>query len=93
MEFNWDDTKQRRVLNERGFGFNYASWVFSDPNRVVEADRRHDYKEERFRVYGMIEGRVYVLIYTMKGKTCRIITAWKANRREVRYYGKNQVQG
>ena len=93
MEFDWDDTKYRKVLNERGFDFNYASRVFSDPNRVVEADNSHDYKEDRFRIYGMIEGRVYILVYTMKGGTSHIITAWKANKREVRYYEENQIQG
>ncbi|MCY4185770.1 MAG: BrnT family toxin [Rhodobacteraceae bacterium] len=93
MEFDWNDKKYRKVLNERGFGFNYASRVFSDPNKVIEADKRFDYKEERFRVYDMIDGGVYCVVYTMKGNTFYIITTWKANRREVRYYEENQVQG
>ena len=85
MEFDWNDKKYHKVLNDRGFGFNYASRVFSDPNKVIGADKRFDYKEERFRVY--------CVVYTMKGNTCHIITVWKANRREVRYYEENQIQG
>lgn len=35
---------------------------------------------------GMIERRLYVLVYTPRNGTMRIISARKANQREIRYY-------
>ena len=35
---------------------------------------------------GMIERRLFVLIYTPRSDAMRIISARKANQREIRYY-------
>ena len=37
----------------------------------------------------MIDGRVYVVVYTMRGSAIRIISARKANRKEVADYEYN----
>ena len=54
-------------------------------------DRRWDYGEDRYRLLGWGEGRVFVVIHTMRRSTVRIISARKANRREVREYERNRV--
>ncbi len=89
MEFEWDEEKSERCFRERGFDFLYAARIFFDPHRVEEPDARYEYGEQRFRVYGCIEGRLFVVVYTPRGQTIRIISARKANRREVRKYGKD----
>ena len=38
-------------------------------------DRRWDYGEDRYRLLGAVEGRVFVVIYTTRGSTIRIISA------------------
>ncbi len=65
-----------RMLSERSF----------DANRIDGRDRRWDYGEDRYQLLGTIEGRVFVLIYTMRGSAMRIISARKANKKEVREY-------
>ena len=60
--------------------------AFLDPNRVVQADTRHSYGEERFQVMGRIEQRLFVIVYTPRRDAIRIISARKANQREVRDY-------
>ena len=45
-----------------------------------------DYGEDRYRLLGAIEGRVFVMIYTVRGSALRIISARKANRKEIREY-------
>ena len=35
---------------------------------------------------GCVDGRVYVLVYTPRGQSFRIISARKANQREVQLY-------
>ncbi len=73
----------------RGFDYAYAIRAFLDPTRIVGQDRRWDYGEDRYRLLGAIEGRVFVVIYAMRGGATRIISARKANRREVREYEQN----
>lgn len=86
MDFDWDDPKSDACLAERGFDFAYAAQVFLDPGRLIEIDGRFDYGEARYRVLGRIEGRVFVVVYTIRGELFRIISARKANRREIRHY-------
>lgn len=88
MEFEWDDAKSDACFVDRGFDFAYAH-AFLDDDRMVAEDRRWDYGEDRYRLLGAVEGRVFVVIYTMRGSTIRIISARKANRREVREYEQN----
>jgi len=60
--------------------------VFFDPDRMVQADTRYSYGEERYRVIGVIEQRLFVVVYTPRHDAMRIISARKANQREVTYY-------
>jgi hypothetical protein len=71
----------------RGFGFADILPAFLDPNRRVERDDRRDYGEERFRLYGHVEGRLFAIAYTRREAATRIISARKANARERDWYG------
>lgn len=86
MEFEWDEVKDARCRRERGFSFDFASEAFTDPNHLIEPDERIDYREIRLRLIGLIEDRVYVVIFTMRGQKTRIISARRANRREQNHY-------
>ena len=91
MDFEWDDAKNDACFTERGFDFAYVAHAFLDEDRIVSEDRRWDYGDDRYRLLGAVEGRVFVVIYTMRGSTIRIISARKAKRREVREYEQNTV--
>lgn len=87
VEFEWDDAKSDVCFVERGFDFAYAVQVFLDPDRLVEVDNRFDYGEPRYRVLGQIEGRLFLVVYTPRGDAFRMISARKANAKEVTRYG------
>ena len=89
MEFEWDDAKSDACLAQRGFDFAYIVRAFLDHDRVVGQDRRWNYGEDRYRLLGTIEGRVYIVIFTMRRAIIRIVSARKANAREVREYEQN----
>jgi uncharacterized DUF497 family protein len=55
MNFEWDEGKSERCFTERGFDFAYAVRAFFDLNRIVHADTRRNYGEERYQLMGMIE--------------------------------------
>jgi uncharacterized DUF497 family protein len=90
MEFEWDDNKSRRCLRDRGFDFAYAAKAFFDPNRRIREDNRYAYGEARYQLTGEIEQRLFVVVYTVRNGAFRIISARKANEREVRYHEYSQ---
>ncbi len=92
MEFEWDDAKNSVCFASRGFDFAHAVQAFLDPHRIVVPDSRRDYGEDRYRLLGKIDSRAYVVIYTKRGSVIRIISARKANRKEVENYEHNTHQ-
>ncbi len=92
VEFEWDEAKSSTCFEHRGFDFAYAIRTFLDPHRIVAQDRRRDYGEDRYRLLGMIDGRLYAVVYTMRSSAIRIISARKANRKEVADYEHNARQ-
>lgn len=86
MNFEWDEAKSEACFRERGFDFAYAAQAFFDPARIVHADTRRSYGEERYQLTGMIELRLFVVVYTPRHDAIRIISSRKANQREVRHY-------
>lgn len=86
MNFEWDEAKSEACFIQRGFDFAYAARAFFDPDRFVRADARHSYGEARYQLMGRIEGRLFVVVYTPRRNANRIISARKANQREVKDY-------
>ena len=89
MDFEWDLAKSNSCLVSRNFDFAYVMSVFEDPTLLVEHDQRWEYGEERFQALGAIDARVFVVIFTRRLRAIRIISARKANSREVKRYEKN----
>lgn len=80
--FEFDTAKSDEVFELRGFDLAYARRVF--PGYVLEReDTREDYGEPRFRVIGEVLQDILVVIYTPRGSTCRLITAWEAENWEL----------
>ncbi len=81
MEFEWDAEKERANIAKHRLDFQTAARVFLDPLLLeVEDDRGYD--ELRWNAIGMVNGRVLVVTYTMRGATYRIISARGATPRE-----------
>jgi uncharacterized DUF497 family protein len=86
VNFEWDQRKSEACLRERGFDFTYAAHAFADPWRRIRPDHRYTYGEDRFQLLGSIDGRVFALVFTRRGDAFRIISARRANQREVKRY-------
>jgi hypothetical protein len=80
-DFEWDKNKNRANVEKHGIDFGDAIFIFAaSPVEVV--DDRFEYGEERIIAVGEVDNRVIVVVYTMRGDVCRIISARKANRDE-----------
>lgn len=86
MLFEWDESKNDICFIKRGFDFEFATQVFFDPNRLMLHDNRRSYGEDRYQVTGIIDGRLYVVVFTPRRASQRIISARKANQREIKRY-------
>ena len=82
MNFEWGDAKNEICLKDRGFDFAYAARAFFDRDRIVHPDTRYSYGENRYQLMGVIDDRLFVVIYTYRKDVIRIISARKANSRE-----------
>lgn len=76
--FEWDEEKRLSNIKERGVDFRDAALIFESPV-IVKEDTREDYGEERFRALGRVDNYYYVVAYTWRGSTCRIISAWRVD--------------
>lgn len=87
MEFEWDEDKRRGNIARHGVDFVLAAKIFLNP--TLEApDDRENYDEERMIAIGQWEGHCIVVVYTWRGKTRRIISAWKAGKNDREAYYK-----
>ncbi|RZJ95341.1 MAG: BrnT family toxin [Brevundimonas sp.] len=90
MKFEWDPEKARSNLAKHGVAFELAVKVFDDPSAAAELDRIVD-GEARWRTIGRV--RFTTILFVAHTWTdaadevhVRVISARKANRREVSAY-------
>lgn len=81
MHIEYDKAKRAKTLQERGLDFADAVHVFAGPT-LDRLDDRTDYEELRTISVGMLDGRVVVLVWTLRGQARRIISMRYANERE-----------
>jgi uncharacterized protein len=82
----FDPDKDQSNRDKHGVSLADAARMDLDTAFVL-ADRRRAYGEVRRQAYGLIDGRLHVLVFTMRGEVMRVISVRKANAREVRRYG------
>ncbi len=86
MEFDWNPAKCGKNITDRGIDFADVLVGFIDPARKVVRDDRKDYGEVRYNMLAKVNGRVFHITFTERGKVLWIISARKANQREQRRY-------
>jgi uncharacterized DUF497 family protein len=84
MNFEWDEAKSRQTFERRGFDFAHASRVFADERRLERVDTRRAYGEERCQTIGAVDGKTYLVVFTRRRTTVRIISARRAHDHEDR---------
>ncbi|WP_308915618.1 BrnT family toxin [Jannaschia sp. LMIT008] len=92
MEFEWDEAKARANYDKHGVRLDVGLAVFLDPDRIEWRDDRHDYGESRTIILGLIDDRLHCVVVTSRddGRTMRLISVCKADKREIRRYGQNR---
>jgi len=87
MAITFDRRKNAKNIAERVLSFERVAdleWSTA----IIREDNRRDYPEPRLLVMARLDGRLHAAVVTPRGEDLRVISFRKANRREVRLYGK-----
>ena len=75
------------IANQKKHGLSLVEAERMDLGTASYApDNRYDYGEHRTRALGLIDGRLHMLVFTMRDGRLRVISLRKANLKEVRRY-------
>jgi hypothetical protein len=80
--FEWDEEKNTFNVEKHGIDFNFAKRVFDDDYRIEEYDDFHStYKEDRYKVVGLVDGDILFVVETeLESGRIRIISARYAEK-------------
>ena len=89
IEFQWD----RGNINKNYLKHNVTNQeieeVFFDGNKKINKDVLHAGRERRFQLIGRTTlGRILFVVFTLRDKNIRVISARDLNKKEVSLYEK-----
>lgn len=82
-DFEWDENKRQSNLGKSGIDFLDAAHALLRPHLELRSPRE---QEARTKAICNSSGRIIIVIFTVRGEACRIISAWPADRNEQRAY-------
>jgi uncharacterized protein len=89
VRFTWDPAKNVSNIRRHAIGLADAARIFEGPT-VERVDDRFEYGEVRVYAIGLVNGIEITVIYTDRDEDERhIISAWRAEPHERRYYWQN----
>lgn len=90
--FEWDPVKDAANQRKHGVPFTAAQFAFADPQRVIAADLSHSSQKARFYCFGVVDGGVLTVRFTLRRGSIRILGAGYWRRGKKVYEQANQVQ-
>jgi uncharacterized protein len=90
MIFEWDMNKSVENVLKHGVSFETAQRAFFDRKRKIFFDEKHSGQEKRYYCYGMADGGILTVRFTVREESIRIIGAgyWRKGRKM--YYENKQ---
>ncbi|KQS53738.1 hypothetical protein ASG17_14590 [Brevundimonas sp. Leaf363] len=79
----FDPSKDAANLDKHGVSLGLGAQMKLDGALIVPSPRAD---EDRSVAYGLIEDRLFVMVFTARGEDLRVISLRKANARERRQY-------
>ncbi len=73
IKISFDEAKRQWTLEQRGLDFADAVKIFAG-DYLEFIDDRYDYGEDRYIVYGELDARTVVIVWTPRGGTRRVIS-------------------
>ena len=84
--FDWDDGNRSKNLKHAVQNWECEQVFFNEPLVILD-DPRHSVAEDRHAVFGHTDsGRKLVVVYTMRNRRIRVISARDMKRKERQFY-------
>jgi len=88
VEYGYDPRKNAWNIRERGLSFADVALLDWEA-AIVRRDTRKDYGEDRYQALAdALDGKPYVVVFTMRGDTMWVISFRRAHAKERQTYGK-----
>lgn len=83
LRFDWDPAKAAANMEKHGVSFEAAREAFHDPLRIIAEDIMHSKNERRFHCYGLVNGHVLTVRFTLRGDIIRVFGAayWRKGKK------------
>jgi uncharacterized DUF497 family protein len=88
--FDWLPKKAAINIANHKLAFDVAIQVFDDPKVAIVPTIREQDGEDRYKAIGEIEGRLFVVVFTMRGEITWVISARRTNRSEDKRYAERR---
>ena len=85
MDFDWDENKRQINLAKHGIDFVRAKEIWQGPVLEIPSPQTH-HTEERTIALGVVDGEVIAVVFTIRRRIRRIISARKARNNEKALY-------
>ena len=76
----------KEAVNLSKHGISLARWIDLEVFAIV-GDDRFDYGETRFQTYGLLDGRVVMVVWTPRNEARHVISMRHCHEREARKVG------
>jgi uncharacterized protein len=85
--FDWDDGNSGKNLKTHNVGDEECEAVFFNSPLLVKNDEKHSDAEKRYAIFGVTnEARLLIVVFTMRAKLVRVISARDMSRRERNWF-------
>lgn len=88
--FDWDEGNREKNYLKHKVRNGECEDVFFNQPLIVVSDTKHSAKEKRYAAFGVTDGgRKLTVVFTLRGKLIRVISAREMTAKERRYYEKH----
>jgi len=86
MNNNFDPVKDAINREKHGLSLSFGSHIFKDDNHVIIPSIREIDGEERFKVVGLVDSKLFTAVFVWRGDLPRFISVRRSNKNETRAY-------
>jgi uncharacterized DUF497 family protein len=90
-DFEWDEGNIKKNWERHRVSYIECEEIFFNRPIIIKTDELHSIHEDRYFVLGKTDGgRLLFIVYTLRGKKIRIISARDMKRKERKIYEEAQ---
>lgn len=86
MLIEFDTVKDAANLAKHGLSLAFGARIFDDPDHIFTPTIREGDEEDRFKLIGMVDGKLYTAIHVWRGSAVRFLSVRRSNGGEQRDY-------